>query len=258
MTARKKLYISSYGPVEEPIKIGFRWLLNAALREGKTQAYLAAPTMRILDGVVADCLGNAFVKVLKRDKRISVSHEGARLALGLLTERIDPYSPYQGPALVMYPNARLLEKVDDHHEVTDVLVVPWIMADIEEWIQIWHAQELGMEAEQPNEPAFSDPVVEAALKSLTMRVNLSTGIAHPSDRDLAVWVFLRLNQARIRYNLVEIKGWLVRHGWRSKHANAVKEVAAKIQNGKRVRIHSRREMLVDNIVEKWRESTSKS
>ena len=258
MTVRRKLYISSYGPDEEPIKIGYRWLLDAAVREGQTQAYLAALTMRILDGVVADCLGNAFVKVLKRDKRISVSHDGAGLTLDLLTERIDSTSRYQGPALVMYPNARLLEKMDDHHEVTDVLVVPWIMADIEEWIQIWHAQELRTEDEQPSEAEFSDPVVEAALKSLTMGVNLSTGIAHPSDRDLAVWVFLRLNQARIRYNLVEIKGWLVRQGWMSKHANAVKEVAAKIQNGKRVRMHSRREMLDDNVVEKWRESALKS
>lgn len=258
MTRRRKLYISSYGPMEEPIKQGFVWLWDTAVRENTLRAYLAVPTLRNLDGVVADCLGNAFVKELKRDKRMSVSHEGASLTIGLLTERIDPYSSYQGPALVLYPNARLLEKMDDHDKVTDVLVVPWIMADIEEWIQIWNAQELGAGDQQPNEPAFSDPVVEAALKSLTMRVNLSTGIAYPSDRDLAVWIFLRLNQARIRYNLIEIKGWLVRHGWRSKHANEVKKIAAKIQSGKRVRIHSRREMLVDNVVEIWRESALKS
>ncbi|MCY4020012.1 MAG: hypothetical protein OXG39_11445 [Chloroflexi bacterium] len=244
--------------MEKPIKQGFVWLWDTAVRENTLGAYLAVPTLQNLDGVVADCLGNEFVKELKRDKRMMVSHEGASLTFDLLTERIDTSSSYQGPALVMYPNARLLEKMDDDDRVTDVLVVPWIMADIEEWIQIWRAQQLGMEGEQLREPEFSDPVVEAALKTLTIRVNLSTGIAHPSDRDLAVWVFLRLNLARILYDPVEIKGWLVRHGWKSRHADAVKEVATKIQSGKRVRINSRREMLVDNIVEIWRESALKS
>lgn len=257
MTEVRKLYISSYGPEEEPIKLGFFWLLDTAVRGGSERAYLAVPTLQNLDGVISEAFGEDWVKSLKRDKRIAVTYGGASLNLDLLTERIDSDSIHKGPALVFYPNARLLEKMDDHYGITDVLVVPWIMKDIEEWILTWNAQELGKEDSQMSEPAFSDPVVEAALQSLTIRVNLSTGLGHPSDRDAAIWLFRNLKRANIRYNPIEIKGWLVRHGWRAEHANEVKEVAEKIQNGKRLRTYHKGDMWIENIVEKWRDDASK-
>ncbi|MCY3780479.1 MAG: hypothetical protein OXG78_09245 [Chloroflexi bacterium] len=257
MTTRRKLYISSYGPEERPVKIGFFWLLDTAVREGRERAYLAVPTLQNLDGVIATSLDKDLVKRLKRDKSIPISYEGASLTLGLLTDRIDSHSLHQGPALVFYPNARLLEKIDDCYEVTHVLVVPWLMKDIEEWIQTWNAKELGKVDSQPSEPVFSDPVVEQALKSLTRQVNLSTGLGHPSDRDSAIWLFRKLKRANIRYSPIEIKGWLVRHGWRTEYANDVKEVAEKIQNGKRLRTRSRGEKWVKHIVKIWREEASK-
>lgn len=257
MAKRRKLYVSSYGPKEMPIKIGFFWLLDAAVRERRDHAYLAVPVLQNLDGVIAIALGKTLVKRLKRDKSIPVSYEGASLNLILLTDRIDSNSPHNGPALVFYPNARLLEKIDDRCEITDVLVVPWIMKDIEEWIQSCNAQELGKEDSQPSDPSFSDPVVEQALKSLTRRVNLRTGFGHPSDRESAIWLFRRLKQANIRYKPIEIKGWLVRHGWSITHANDVKKVAEKIQNGKRLRTYSRGDWRRKNIVQIWREDSLK-
>ena len=257
MTKHKKLYISAYGPQEEPVEKGFYWLLDTAKREGSQYCYMAVPTLQNLDGVIATSLGEDLVKRLTRDKSISVSYEGARLNLIILTDRIAPYSPHKGPALVFYPDVRLLEKIDNRYAITDVLVVPWIMKDIEEWIQTWNARELGKEDSQPSEPAFSDPVVEQALKSLTRHVNLRTGLGHPSDRDAAIWLFRRLKQANIHYNPIEIKGWLIRHGWSSRHANDVKEVAEKIQNGKRLRTRSMGETWVEHIVEIWREEASK-
>ncbi len=257
MTEGRKLYIPSYGPAAEPIKKAFYWLLDTAVREGRERAYLAAPTLHNLDGAISEALGEDLVKLLQRDKSITVTLEGASLNLDLLTERIDSDSIHKGPALVFYPNARLLEKMDDHYGITDVLVVPWIMQDIQEWIETWNAQELGMEHRQVDEPAFSDPVVEAALKSLTIRVNLSTGLGHPSDRDAAIWLFRNLKRENIRYNPIEIKGWLVRHGWRTRHANKVKEVAEKIQNGKRLRTYHKSDVWVENIIEIWREDASK-
>jgi hypothetical protein len=47
---------------------------------------------------------------------------------------------------------------------------------------------LGREAALPH-PPLSDPVVEAALKSVTFRVNLATGLSHPDDRSSPVRAF---------------------------------------------------------------------
>lgn len=257
MTKSRKLYISSNGPEAEPVKKGFFWLLETAVRAGSDGAYLVTLSLGNLEGAISEALGEDLVKLLERDKSVTVVLEGASVNLDLLTERIDSGSIHKGPALVIYPNAKMLERVDDHDEITDVLVVPWIMEDIQEWIETWNAQELGMEHKQVDEPAFSDPVVEAALKSLTIRVNLSTGLGHPSDRDTAIWLFRNLKRENIRYNPIEIKGWLVRHGWSARHANKVKEVAEKIQNGKRLRTYHEDDMWIENIVEIWREEALK-
>jgi len=42
------------------------------------------------------------------------------------------------------------------------------------------------ELSKAEEPVVKSRVVEDALKSLTSRVNISTGIAHPSDRSVAI------------------------------------------------------------------------
>lgn len=257
MKTHKKLYIPSYGPVVAPVKQGFRWLLDTAAREHSQQTYMAVPVLQNLDGIISESLGRDLINQLKRDRSMPISYQRANFNLVLLTDRINPYSPDKGPALVLYPNARLLEKLDDRYQVTDMLVIPWIMKDIEDWKQTWNAQILGNENSQPNELAFSDPVVEEALKSLTNTVNLSTGLGHPLDRDAAIWLFRRLKKAQIYYNPIEIKTWLVHHGWSSSHAEDVRDVAEKIQGGRRLRTHSKGQRWVKDIVRIWREEASK-
>lgn len=247
---RKSQYIHSEGPKTDSVKQGLGWLLNLGQNESKKSALLAVPVLDNLSGIIAEVLGDSAVKALKNGNSLNLN---SIVSVSLLTERKD-VPKHQGTVLAVYPNKKLLDKIDNMREVTDVLVIPWSLQEVQYWIETWQATEFGA-SEHQSETAFSDPVVEEALKSLTSRVNLSTGIAHPRDKATAVDLFRKLKAAKITYDPSEIRGWLVRHSWRSDDADAVKDIAEKIQQGRSVR--AVQGGWADDIVSVWRERASK-
>jgi len=248
---RRSQYIRFEGPKPDAVKRGLVWLLELGRKENKKSALLAVPVLDNLSGVIEEVLGERAIKALKQGSGINLD---AVVTVSLVTERKDIFN-HQGPVLAVYPNKKLLDKIDNIRGVTDVLVIPWSLQEVQYWIETWQATELGSSGTSPASASFSDPVVEEALKSLTSRVNLSTGISHPMDKAAAVDLFRKLRAAKITYDPSEIRGWLVRHGWESDDADAVKDIAEKISQGRAVR--SANGGWADDIVRVWREKASK-
>ena len=80
------------------------------------------------------------------------------------------------------------------------------------------------------------PIVEKALEAITMRTNLSTGLAHPNDKNAAKEMFKRLHDAGEILLANEISSWAVFHGWKEKDADELGALAQQIGMGKSVRI----------------------
>jgi hypothetical protein len=80
------------------------------------------------------------------------------------------------------------------------------------------------------------PLVEEALKAITQRTNLSTGLVHPNDRAAAVQMFEKLNNANVMYDPEELYTWSLRNGWTSEGARELRDVAEGVKDGKRHRI----------------------
>lgn len=249
---RTSHYIRSEGPKPDAVKRGLVWLLGLGRKENRKSALLAVPVMDNLSGVIEEVLGERAIKALKQGSTVNLE---SVVSVSLLTERKDVFN-HQGPVIAIYPNKKLLDKIDNMRGVTDVLVIPWSLQEIQYWIETWQALELGASGNSPIEQSFSNPVVEEALKSLTSRVNLRAGIAHPMDKAAAVDLFKKLKAAKIAYDPTEIRGWLVRHGWESDDADEVKDIAEKISQGRAVR--SANGGWADDIVNLWRERASKS
>ena len=93
---------------------------------------------------------------------------------------------WNGPALVVDPTMRLLNRVDDIEGVQAVGVVSWNWAEAEAWVQRWNASALDPQnpLPAPQLPPFSNPVVEDALRKLTRQVNVP--LIHPSNYEAAV------------------------------------------------------------------------
>lgn len=96
------------------------------------------------------------------------------------------------------------------------------------------------------------PLVEEALKSLTIMVNLSTGLLHSSDESAAKLYFKALHKEREPLNESEITQWAIANGWQDKHATELGKLAHKIGNGRRVVVKDKY-LLKPNIIERLKE-----
>lgn len=94
------------------------------------------------------------------------------------------------------------------------------------------------------------PVIQEALKSLTVRVNLSTGLAHPLDSDSAKELFNILKENGQHLVRAEIEEWASQNGWAARHASALGELGEKIGAGGRVQIQNKGRWKV-GIYEEW-------
>lgn len=98
------------------------------------------------------------------------------------------------------------------------------------------------------------PLVLEALKAITMRTNLSSGLAHPNDKAAAVQMFEILHNANESLDPNEIYSWSLRNGWNSEGAEDLRDVAVGVNNGKRHRI-DRNPYWKSNILEILRGKT---
>jgi hypothetical protein len=220
-----RVYIPSYGPDPSTVRTGLAWLAQRG-----RPALIAVSQKSNLDGVIKDVIGDGAMKVLAKGDPLSI---GGVQAI-LLTER-DRRLSWNGTILAIYPSRKLLDKIDALH-VDDVLVIPWTEDEVRYWIDTWSAQSILATSDPADSPIPLAPVVEAALRDLTGRINLSTGLAHPHDRSSAIELFEILRDADVRFTPEAVRAWLVAHGrWQPDHANNVESVCLDVLAGKRLR-----------------------
>lgn len=187
--SRKSWYIDTEGSDEEAMEQAFMWLYSLGEMDAeKREAILAVNTKRQLQGVVSSVIGEQAAKQLDKKNPVNLGEA----TIQLMTKRIDAKRRTSGPVLAVYPDKKLLDKIDSMHNVTDVLVVPWDRSDVDYWINTWNPIELGSSEKQKDLDHISDPIVEAAMESLDFLVNSSTGVTHPSDRSTAIEIFKTL------------------------------------------------------------------
>ena len=113
----------------------------------------------------------------------------------MVTARYQPRSYPLGPTLAIWANDQRLEQIEEL-QPTVVCAIPWTRGGIDDWKANFSPRELRSGA-RAMPTTVDNPVVAAALRSLTHMVNLSTGLGHPSDRAAAVTLFRILLQASV-------------------------------------------------------------
>ena len=223
-----KFYISSNGSDEDSIRKGLEWLLKQCSTSG---GIIAVHQLSNLDGILSRILGDDVIKMLKKDYQSNIS--GSNIVL--ITDKRMIYSAEKRPILALFPNTKLLDKLDSIDNLGNMLVVPWYDDEIKDWIKTRQAQELGKETTGKLESVLSNKVVEMALRGLTASINHSTGIAHPSDKSATVSMFKILRDYGEQCDLDEVYTWLIQSGkWKANTASEVVEIGKKIQQGKTV------------------------
>lgn len=252
--AQKRYYIHAEGPDEHAMSLAFAWLLDSVKRSTTAAtALLAVPVKRNLEGTISKVIGDRIARQLASGKAVPVEQSSS--GVGLITQRTRLTGWPGGPVLAAYPTKDFLDMLDDMYGITEILVVPWRLAEIQYWIDTWGPQELGA-ARAPQPISIENPVMVEALKTLTQTVNLSTGVSRPSDRQAAIDLFQRLREAGEQFNPLEVRAWLVSQGgWSPQDADQVKSIAERVLAGEPVRGGGR--FWADDIVEQWRSRTPK-
>jgi hypothetical protein len=137
--------------------------------------------------------------------------------------------------LAAWPDPQTLRTLDGLPNVNALCVVPWVEQDVAIWLSARQPTDLLGKAQQRPAPRL-DPVIEVALEHLTNRVNLSTGITHPSDRDAAVLTFQALRKGRYSATEAELEAWALAHDWTPDGARDLSQRGAKILAGGRAAV----------------------
>lgn len=225
----ERFLVPANGPEVEPMREAI--LLAARLaNEKNTNATLFTPDRDLRGKSIEAALGREVAKKLMSGKTLQLPG-GA--CLDLQSARTFPRHS-SNVVLAAYPDKGMLDQIDAAKNAPAVVVVPLTISEVEDWRRSWNPAVLGA-PRQPAEVLIANPIVEEAMKALTGRINLGTGLIHPRDKAAAVGLLRELRVAGETFHPDDLRAWAVRHGWTPKDADQLRQVAQATLTGRSLR-----------------------
>lgn len=166
-------------------------------------------------------LGEKVSKLLIQGDEVRLKEGALRL------ETIKTFKPYtQADAVIaVYADQKMMDDVDSNRSLKLIICVPHLPDAVNNWKRAWNPLMLG--GNQEEEQLIGNPVVEAALTSMTGRINLSHRVLHPSDTEAVKDAFRILRAHRQTEDPANIRAWCIKHGWHAGAADEAMKYAAK-------------------------------
>jgi hypothetical protein len=217
----QRFHIPNMGPEESNIPKAFGFAVKLCQDLGVSDLTLVVPKKGGLSHtVIGKFLGDAPSQQLMSGKKLPL-----KPGLSLVCESPQTLKKRNDPDVVLafYISPSDLNVIDALTRTKAAIFVPWLDADGVAWQKTWNAQVPGAII---GEHRLGLPVtVEAGLRTLTNRVNLSTGLSHPSDKQHAKKVFSDLRAQSVIYDPADVRIWAVRNGWRPDDADELAQLA---------------------------------
>jgi hypothetical protein len=231
----------------ENFNIGIRWLLdNAGGNEGGLIATLGLRNMEACseyDGM------RALKTLVKNVPHVAIINDRK---LELITESNIPFNGKNRPLLVIHPMKKFLDKLYNVENIPKMLVIPWIMEEIQEWVQYSNASKLGESKIKKPQFNFSE-VVYLALEHMSESLNTDYSLAKPNNKDAAVNILKILYENGEHFSPEEIKICLI-SDFRvpAELAEEISQVADGIRHGKRYETFAHYD---NRIIDYWRKES---
>ncbi len=237
-------------PVEndevDAIKQGFVLLLKILEKEHALNCTIFIPTKAQLEGTsLSLVLGEELAKALQ--KKVSVKLGDCELAVETsrsMSERVKC-----DVVLVVYADQEMMDLVDSNVNPGFVLAVPYSANALDRWQLTWSPSVAG--SKRVTLPIIEDAVFEAALRSLTHRVNLANKVLNARDKEAAQDLFKVLRAHGHAQDSDNVCAWLIKNGWDPKTAKETAGYGEKILSSKS-KPRSYGTHWANDIYEKWK------
>lgn len=158
--------------------------------------------------------------------------------------------------IACWPSERSLADLDTLQDLRALCVLPKEGKEVLDWRVARGAIDLLNPAAPPRTTAIADPVVLAAMKSLTIRVNHGTMLAHSRGKAAAVQMVQILRRAGREFTSAELKTWAVTNGWTTIGATAIAKIADDVLRGRSLAGGS--PAWASDILNQWRAAAESS
>jgi hypothetical protein len=126
-----------------------------------------------------------------------------------------------------------LNEIDDFYSVKAIILVPWLKENVKKWVQTWNPEEISGNGESIETYPEPSEVVKKAMNSLTSSINMSTGISHPMDEELAKTYILALHKYESTLDADIVGSYLVKQlSWQTEDAADVEKLINTLNAGK--------------------------
>lgn len=169
-------------------------------------------------------LGEQASKALDAKRPVGI---GDGLTLHHETLQTLRYDARNAIIVAFYADDKMLDFVDGLTGVAGVIAVPSLKDGAKNWSARWTPLVHGVPAQTPVK-LLSDPVIECALKTVTLISNLAHDVMHPRDKEHAEEVFRILRAKGHSAPEADIKSWAIREGWKPGAAAELAKLAARI------------------------------
>lgn len=215
--------IENHGPDSDAIKTAFAGAFAVCVQNGITSITLLVPAKGAFPTtVVGTFLGADVTKALCKGETVKV--DGLTMDL----ESPKTFSPFKSYGMVIgvYLSQKDQNVLDSVSSAKAIVLLPWTEDDGKTWLSTWNPTVLGKSTWQAQQTAFPQDV-EDALLSLTRRINLSTGLSHPSDKKAAQETLSGIKRRGHRMDPDDVRKWALRNNWQPDDAEDLGKLAAR-------------------------------
>jgi len=172
---------------------------------------------------IATFLGQQATKILSKGQAVDLG-DGIRLEFDI-PKNISAYGSYE-VVLAAYLTDKDMDIVDSIGNISSIVFLPWLEEDGKRWLSTWNPKIVGPSSWVVSKPSLPTPIEEEILR-LGRCINMSTGLSHLSDKDMAKKTFSNLKKQGHTATEEAIRQFAVNNGWEPKRAQELASFAKK-------------------------------
>mgnify|MGYP003601120368 FL=1 len=220
----QRFLIENHGPNVDAFKMALAEAIKFSRSNGIGQITLVVPAKGgFPDTIIGEFFGDRISKLLCKGGVVDLGHG---ISMNLEIPRNLSSHKNFGTLLATYLSEEDMSIIDALRTVQAVVYLPWHEEEGKKWLACWSPVIWGNSSWIIKPLTFTQDI-EEALSRLTKVINLSTGLAHPSDKEFAKRMFLKLKNEGHQVEPEDVKFWAIKNGWQVRHAKELEKLATK-------------------------------